>query len=113
VILGQWVTGDPNGQQLATLSVAAFQTLINPALAGAYAGGQGQFVDVTAATGAYGPLTDLTDVPPYGSIPVPVAKVCELTHYCEQQDIHPNEAGYKVIADLVSDAFAKARPPRG
>jgi lysophospholipase L1-like esterase len=109
VILGGWVNGGPNGQQLATLSVAAFQSLINPALANAYAGVQGQFVDVTEATGAYGPLTELTDLPPYGSIPVPVAKVCELTHFCEQQDIHPNDAGYKVIADLVYAAFVKAQ----
>jgi lysophospholipase L1-like esterase len=109
VILGDWVTGATNGQQLATLSVAAFQSLINPALANAYAGAQGQFIDVTAATGAYGPLTELTDLPPYGSIPVPVAKVCELTHFCEQEDIHPNEGGYKVIADLVYAAFVKAQ----
>jgi lysophospholipase L1-like esterase len=109
VILGGWVSGEPNGQQLATLSVAAFQSLINPAIANAYAGVQGQFVDVTAATGAYGPLTELTELPPYGSIPVPVAKVCELTHFCEQHDIHPNDAGYKLIAELVYDAFVKAQ----
>jgi hypothetical protein len=91
----------------------AFQSLINPALATAYTSGQAQFIDVTAATGAYGPLTDLTDLAPYGMIPVPVAKVCQLTHFCEQQDIHPNEMGYKVIADLVYDAFVKARPAHG
>ena len=111
VILGEWVRGAPNGQQLATLSVAAFQSLINPALASAYATAQAQFIDVTAATGAYGPLTELTNLAPYGQIPVPVAKVCQLTHYCEQQDIHPNQAGYKVIADLVYDAYVKAQPP--
>jgi lysophospholipase L1-like esterase len=108
VILGEWVTGSPNGQQLATLSVAAFQTFINPALQSAYSTAQATFVDVTAATGAYGPLTELTELPPYGSIPVPVAKVCQLTYYCDQQDIHPNTAGYKVIADLVYDAFVTA-----
>jgi lysophospholipase L1-like esterase len=110
VILGEWVTGNPNGQQLAQLSVGAFQTLINPALQQGYATGDGQFVDVTAATGAYGPLTELTSLPPYGSIPVPVAKVCELTHYCERRDIHPNAAGYAEIADLVVAAFEKAQP---
>jgi lysophospholipase L1-like esterase len=110
VILGDWVSGAPNGQQLATLSVAAFRSLINPALAAAYAGVQGTFVDVTEATGAYGPLTELTNLPPYGSIPVPVAKVCQLTHYCALQDIHPNKDGYKVIADLVSAAYTKAQP---
>ncbi len=109
VLLGEWVSGAPNGQQLATLSVAAFQNLINPALQQAYASAQGTFVDVTAATGAYGPLTELTELAPYGSIPVPVAKVCELTYYCEQQDIHPKPAGYALIADLVFDAFVAAR----
>jgi lysophospholipase L1-like esterase len=113
VILGDWVTGAPNGQQLATLSVTAFQSLINPALSSDYASVQGQLIDVTAATGAYGPLTDLTDLAPYGSIPVPVAKVCQLTHFCELQDIHPNAAGYKVIADLVYAAFVKALPVGG
>jgi lysophospholipase L1-like esterase len=109
VILGDWISG-ANGQQLATLSVAAFRSLINPALAAAYQGVQGTFVDVTEATGAYGPLTELTNLPPYGSIPVPVAKVCQLTHYCAQQDIHANKDGYKVIADLVYDAYTKAKP---
>ena len=111
VILGEWVSGTANGQQLATLSVGAFQSLINPALAQAYQAVGGQFVDVTAATGAYGPLTDLTTLAPYGSIPVPVAKVCELTYYCSQHDIHPNQAGYKVIADLVLASYLEAQPP--
>lgn len=109
VFLGDWLTG-PAGQQLATLSVTAFQALINPALSAAYATVQGQFADVTAATGAYTPLTQMTTLAPYGSIPVAVAKVCELTHYCAQQDIHPNQAGYKVIADLVYADYVKAQP---
>lgn len=109
VFLGDWLTG-PAGQQLATLSVTAFQALINPALSAAYSSVQGQFADVTAATGAYTPLTQLTTLAPYGSIPVAVAKVCELTHYCAQQDIHPNQAGYKVIADLVYADYVKAQP---
>ena len=111
VILGEWLSSNPNGKQLATLSVGAFQSLINPALAEAYEAVGGQFADVTAATGAYGPLTELTTLAPYGSIPVPVAKVCQLTFYCSQQDIHPNTAGYKVIADLVLADYLKAETP--
>ncbi len=110
VLLGDWVSGTPNGQQLATLSVTAFQSLINPALRRPTSPSAGQFVDVTAATGAYGPMTDLTTLDPYGIIPVPVAQVCELTYYCAQHDIHPNAGGYKVIADLVYGAFTKAQP---
>jgi lysophospholipase L1-like esterase len=106
VILGEWVSGAPNGQQLATLSVTAFQAIINPALQAAYTAAGAEFVDVTAASGAYGALTDLTPVAPYGNIPVPVAKVCELTYYCEQRDIHPRAAGYELIADLVLQVLA-------
>ena len=34
-----------------------------------------------------------------------MAKVCELTYYCAEQDIHPNADGYQIIADLVVDAY--------
>jgi lysophospholipase L1-like esterase len=109
VILGEWVSGAPNGQELAKLSVGAFQSLINPALAKAYSSVGARFVDVTAATGAYGPLTNLTNLAPYGSIPVPVARVCQLTHFCALQDIHPNPTGYKIIATLVYAVYAKSQ----
>jgi lysophospholipase L1-like esterase len=105
VILGQWLDGTPEAQQLAELSVTAFKELINPALAKAYTEAGGTFVDVTEATGAYGPMTELTPLAPYGDIPLPVAKVCELTYYCSEGDIHPNADGYQVIADLVVDAY--------
>ena len=50
-------------------------------------------------------MTELTALAPYGEIPVPVAKVCELTYYCAERDIHPNADGYQVIAELVADAY--------
>jgi len=109
VILGEWVTGSPNGQELAQLSVTAFQAIINPALQSAYTSAGAQFVDVTAASGAYEPLTELTTLPPYGQVPSPVARVCELTYYCDQQDIHPNPAGYELIAELVLQALQAAQ----
>ena len=112
VLLGSWVSGNPSDQQLATLSVTAFKSLINPTLQKAYESVGGQLVDVTAATGAYGPMTDTTTVDPYGIIPVPVAQVCDLTYYCAQHDIHPNPDGYKVIADLVLQAYL-ASPQAG
>ncbi len=108
VILGEWLRETPESQQLAQLSVTAFKELINPALANAYMQAGGTFVDVTDATGAYGPMTELTLLDPYGDIPVPVAKVCELTSYCAAGDIHPNPEGYGVIADLVVDAYVSS-----
>ena len=56
VILGAWVNGDAGSRNLATLSVVAFKSLINPALKKAYRSANADFVDVTAASGAYTPL---------------------------------------------------------
>jgi lysophospholipase L1-like esterase len=101
VILGQWVGPNAN-QDLARLSNAAFKDFINPTLKKAYEAAGGRFVDVTAATGAYGSLEETTDrLAAYGTIPVPVAKVCEYTYYCEYRDIHARTNGYRLIAELI------------
>lgn len=101
VLLGNYLSKDPALKSLATTSVTAFKSLINPALQEAYQAAGGQLVDVTAATGAYKPLETTTDLPPYGTIPVAVAQVCQLTYYCEYKDIHPRDEGYKIISDQV------------
>ena len=100
VILGGWVR--PGGKPLAEPSVAVFRSLLNPALKKQYESVNGTFVDVTAATGAYTPLDQLTTLAPYGQIPVAVAQVCRLTWYCTRGDIHANKTGYGVIAKLVA-----------
>jgi lysophospholipase L1-like esterase len=105
VVLGAWVTGIPTAQDLAKLSVTAFKSLINPALQQAYESVGGTFVDVTAASGAYGSLDETTTLEPYGVIPVPVAKVCQLTFFCQFQDIHPTDEGYALIADLIAQTL--------
>ena len=99
--LGNLLSTDTTLRSLATVSVTAFRAVINPQLQQAYQAAGGSFVDVTAATGAYGSLTQTTNLPPYGTIPVPVARICSLTFYCEFQDIHPRTSGYGLIADLV------------
>ena len=94
VILGAWVGENPD-QELAKLSVVAFQSLLNPALKEMYESVGGRFVDVTKATGAYTPLEQTTTLAPYGEIPVAVAEVCKLTAYCAYRDIHPNTEGLR------------------
>ena len=63
---------------------------MNPTLKAAYSTAGGQFVDVTKATGAYTPFSKTTPYGRYGSIPMAVVDVCELTYYCQLQDPHPN-----------------------
>ena len=104
VLLGDLLSKDANARSLATLSTTAFKSLINPALQAAYAAAKARFVDVTAATGGYGSLAATTKLPPYGTIPVPVAKICTLTFYCQYGDIHPRTTGYALIARLVVQA---------
>lgn len=106
VILGQWVY-PPVSQTLAEESVTAFQSDINPALSKAYTGAGGAFVDVTSATGAYIPLTQMVTLKPYGKIPKAVAEVCQLTWYCQLGNIHANTKGYGMIATLIEKEYAK------
>ena len=106
VILGGMLV--PGGETLARLSVDAFRSMINPTLRGAYEGVRGTFVDVTAATGAYTPLDQTTTVEGLGTVPVAVAKVCDLTWYCAAQDIHARASGYALIAGLVARTLPKA-----
>jgi lysophospholipase L1-like esterase len=104
VTLGSWVyPPDSPDQALAELSVTAFQALVNPTLKAAYATVGGGFVDVTAATGAYTPLSDTVTLAPYGTIPVAVAQVCQLTYFCSQGNIHANSTGYALIGRLIAD----------
>ncbi len=107
VILGGWVSGVQADQDLAKLSVVAFQTLLNPALKEMYESVDGRFVDVTKATGAYTPLEQTTTLAPYGVLPVAVAEVCKLTWYCQYKDIHANTKGYGVIADLIAKTLPR------
>lgn len=109
VVLGKWVypSSKPN-KSLATLSVTAFKSLINPALSQAYTSAGGTFVDVTAKTGAYTPLKKTIKLAPYGTIPVAVATVCKLTWYCQLGNIHAKTVGYKLIGAQILAAYHKA-----
>jgi lysophospholipase L1-like esterase len=113
VILGDYVypaqPATAARMALAAQSVVAFKTLINPALAKAYAAAGGVFVDVTAATGAYTPLTTTVTVAPYGTIPQAVARVCTLTWFCAVGNIHATNTGYALIGKLVAARYATLR----
>ena len=106
VILGSYVY--PNrppaaaSVTLAKASVVAFKSLINPALSKSYASAKASFVDVTAATGAYRvPEQEGQDQGLRRRIPAPVARVCKLTWFCAQGDIHATTKGYDLIGRLI------------
>ncbi len=112
VILGSYVYPKhppaASSVALAKASVVAFKTLINPALAKSYASAKASFVDVTAATGAYKPLSKETKSKSkngkkktYASLPVAVSRVCRLTWYCTKGDIHATTKGYDLIGKLI------------
>jgi lysophospholipase L1-like esterase len=105
VVLAGMLSPDPADRQLADLSVVAFRSLINPALRTMYEAVDATFIDVTEASGSYGALTETTTVEPYGEIPTPVARICELTFMCDRQDIHPTTVGYTLIATLVAESL--------
>jgi lysophospholipase L1-like esterase len=113
VLLGIWVhpprsIGQSSADQsIAKLSVSGFQDDLNPALEMAYSRAGARFVDITAATGAYTPLTEMTTLSPYGQIPVAVAQVCKLTWYCALGSIHANTEGYTFIGQQIVSAYAK------
>jgi lysophospholipase L1-like esterase len=103
VELGLWVHPTvlgPNTLALVPGSISAFKDEINPGLKKAYDTVGAAFVDVTTATGAYGPFYVTTEAP-FGQIPVPVAKVCTLTFFCDGSfNIHMKTPGYHIIAQL-------------
>ncbi len=111
VILGSYVrpTVPPSVQSvtLAKESVVAFKSLINPALSKSYASAKGTLVDVTKATSAYKPLTKTTKSKTYGTIPVAVNRVCNLTWYCLKGDIHAKTKGYDIIGKLIVKQYDK------
>jgi lysophospholipase L1-like esterase len=112
VELGLWVHPTvlgPNTLALVPGSVSAFHDVINPGLKRAYGTADAAFVDVTRATGAYGPFLATTD-PAFGQIPVPVARVCTLTYFCDGSfNIHMKTPGYRIIATLEARTLPKLK----
>lgn len=109
MILGSYVAdGEP---ELASQWVTAFAEVINPMLKKQYEGVDGIFVDVTDGMGGNVPFDETTTLDPYGEIPVAVAEVCQLTWYCEGGDVHPTDAGYEAIADMIVEALPSPPEP--
>jgi len=105
VLLAEVVRGN---QALADLATVAFRDVINPAYRTLYRAAGARFVDVTEGFGAYLPFAQTTTLAPYGTIPVAVARICELTYACGRlRDIHATTAGYREVARLIARALPR------
>ncbi|HEY5265718.1 MAG TPA: SGNH/GDSL hydrolase family protein [Acidimicrobiales bacterium] len=106
VELAEWLSGG-SGITNAQTSVTDFKLVVNPALVAGYAPSKITFVDITTVTGAYAPFTRLVDYSTYGEIPYAVAQVCTLTWMCSQNNVHPTDAGYALIAKQIVKVYLK------
>lgn len=92
------------GQQLATESATVVDQL-NGLLAGVYRVAGFRVADVSAAFRT-DDFTDQAALPGVGAVPVNVATICELTFQCTAAplgpNIHPTDAGYRVMARAVA-----------
>ena len=96
--LASWLSG-PSGQAVARQSVA-LTTQLNQELTQVYTASSARVADVGGAF-ATTDLTTPATFPGVGEVPLAVANICTLTWMCvpgRSPDIHPNSAGYEVIA---------------
>lgn len=111
--LAYWINGSA-GRASAKDWITEFRNTLIPALSKAYAPSKGTLVNMAADSGSYIPLTKLVKDPPYGKIPVAVARNCSLVWMCRTQngDAHPTSAGYALMAKEIAKAYLQriARP---
>jgi lysophospholipase L1-like esterase len=80
---------------------------LNNVLAAIYTGAGALVADVPAAYGTDNRMP--VQLPGHGTVPEGVARVCAFTWMCTpEHNLHPNDAGYRAIADAVAAAIATA-----
>ena len=86
-----------------------FKTVIVPSLQKAYAPSKVTLVNILSDVGSFIPWTKEVKYPPYGKIPLAVARTCELTYECStaNADQHPDSAGYTLMAKEISAAYVQ------
>jgi len=104
--LGYYVDG-PDGPSFASASLGVIGRL-NDTLRTAYVAAGVPMANVAAAFDVTG--TEVTDAPGIGAVPRNVARACALTWVCAPSPLgpnrHPNDAGYRAIAEAIADVIA-------
>jgi lysophospholipase L1-like esterase len=102
--LASWVA-NPGGKAAALASIPVVDTF-NTYEHAVYLAGGFRVADVNGAFAGHDLTTKVT-VPPYGTVPLGVARICTWTYQCSDNDGHATAEGYRQIAR----AFLKVIPP--
>jgi lysophospholipase L1-like esterase len=105
VFLADAMSDDPVVQERANWSRVLFENYLNPALRQMYSKYNATFIDTTALAGGYMPATEKTSTPELGTVTASIGRVCALTYYCSDRDVHPDRAGHALIASAVENAI--------
>ena len=94
---------------LATVSTS-LQSQLNASIAAAAAGAKADVADV-ASRFQSDDFTTMVSAPPYGTLPVNVARICTWTWMCAKSDIHANDTGYDQLAAVtIAQLWAVTTP---
>jgi lysophospholipase L1-like esterase len=104
--LAYWLNG-PTGKTSAKDWIAEFRSTLIPALQSAYAPSKGTLVNIIADSGSYIPLKKTVSDPPYGKVPLAVARNCTLVWMCASKngDAHPTTPGYSLMARAIAKVY--------
>ncbi|TQF73327.1 hypothetical protein FK531_07370 [Rhodococcus spelaei] len=94
--LASWLKGGTS--QVVAQGTAAANNLLAATITTANSANGFKTADVLNAFSNNDVLTTV-DVPPFGTLPRNVARICEWTWMCSLADIHANPVGHQVIAD--------------
>jgi lysophospholipase L1-like esterase len=99
--LAEWLTG-PSGQTVAQQTVE-FLREFNSTLRSIHRAADIRTANVAGAFATYVSFSTTTTLPGFGTVPVAVAKICQLTWTCAPPprgpNEHPNADGYQQIAN--------------
>lgn len=99
-----WIVPELGGPPVAYYSVAAIADPLKQFVEAAYAPFGVTIVD-TYGLFQTNDFVDMTSIPGIGQVPVNVANVCTYTWICTWGDLHPNSAGYGLIAQAFRQAL--------
>ena len=102
--IADWLQG-ASGVASAKTWISLFRSVVNPTFARAYKPSRVTFLDITAASGAYVPLSSLVQLAPYGAVPFAVSQICKLTWMCKISNDEMSSQGYALIASQIAKYY--------